>query len=113
MQTAITARHFELTPQLKDFVIQKVAKLEHYSHYIMSAEIVLVRDAGQELVEGKLHLRHDVLAARAEGKDLYQATTELIDRLATQLKRHDERLRDRKKGGSLRHGHLQAEPGTD
>ena len=97
MQTAITARHFELTPQMKEYVTKRVEKLERYSHYIMNAEIILAKDGGLELAEGKLHLKHDVLTARAQAADLYQSITEVVDRLVTQLKRHDERMKDRKK----------------
>jgi putative sigma-54 modulation protein len=98
MQTTITARHFELNEQLRDFINLKLKKLEHYSHYIINAEVILVKDAGLESVEGKLHLKHELLTAKAEEKDPYQAATEVISRLLTQLKKHDERMRDRRKG---------------
>jgi putative sigma-54 modulation protein len=97
MQTAITARHFELAPQMKEYVTKRLEKLERYSHYIMDAEMILAKDAGMELVEGKLHLRHDVLTAKVQANDLYLAVTEVVDRLLTQLKRHDERVKARKR----------------
>jgi putative sigma-54 modulation protein len=102
MQTSITARHFTINDQLKDFINLKLAKLEHYSSYITSAEIIFAKDAGLESVEGKLHLRGELLTARAKEKDLYQATTEVVDHLLTQMKKHDERMRDRKKNNHNR-----------
>ena len=104
MQTSITARHFDLTPQMRDYVTKKIEKLERYSHYIMNAEIILVKDASLEVVEGKLHLRHDVLTARAQEVDLFQSITEVVDKLVSQLKRHDERMKDRKKAEPRRSG---------
>ena len=97
MQTAITARHFELTPQMKEFVTKKIQKLERYSHYILSAEVILAKDRAFEVVEGKVLLKHEALTAKVQAKDIYDAVTEMVDRLAIQLKRHDERMKDRKK----------------
>ena len=97
MQTAITARHFALTGQMKDYVTKRLTKLERYSHHIVNAEIILSKDAGMDLVEGKVHLKHDMLTAKGKNSDLYLAVTKVVDRLETQLKRHDERMKDRKK----------------
>lgn len=97
MTTNITARHFELTEQMREFINKKLSKLERYSSYISRAELTLTRDSGQDSVEGRLHLRRDLLTARGNSQDLMEAVSDVIDRLLTQLKRHDERLRDRKK----------------
>ena len=63
MQTSITARHFELTSQLKDYVDRKTEKLEHYSHYITNLELILAKGSPLEEVEGKVHLKHELLLA--------------------------------------------------
>ena len=97
MQTSITARHFELTDQLKDYVNRKVAKLERYSHYVMNLELILTKGSPLEEVEGKVHLKHELLTARAQSKDLLLGISEVLDKLLTQMKRHDEKMRDRKK----------------
>lgn len=97
MQIGITARHITLTPQMKEYVTKKLEKLRRYSQYIQSVELVLIRDAGLDRAEGKLHLRHDVLTAHAESADIQSSVREVVARLLTQLKRHDERLKERKK----------------
>jgi putative sigma-54 modulation protein len=102
MQTTITARHFTLNDQLRDFINLKLTKLEHYSSYIVNAEIILTKEAGFESIEGKLHLKGELLTSKAIQKDPYQAATEVIDRLLTQMKKHDERMRDRKKNNHTR-----------
>jgi putative sigma-54 modulation protein len=97
MQTSITARHFELTDQLKDYINRKVEKLERYSHYIMNMELILTKGSPLEEVEGKVHLKHELLSARAQSKDLLLGISEVLEKLLTQMKRHDEKMRDRKK----------------
>ena len=98
MQTSITARHFELTDQLKDYINRKAEKLERYSHYIMNMELILTKGSPLEEVEGKVHLKHELLTAKAQSKDLLLGISEVVDRLLTQMKRHDERMQDRKRG---------------
>jgi putative sigma-54 modulation protein len=102
MQTSITARHFTMTDQLKDFISERLTKLERFSHYIISAEVILSKEAGLEEAEGKLHLKHELLTAKAAAKDPFLATSEVIERLLIQIKRHDERMRDRKKNNHER-----------
>jgi len=102
MQTSITARHVALTDQLRDFIGLKLSKLEHYSNYITSVEVVFDKEAGFESVEGKLHLRGDLLTAKAKEKDPYVAATQVVDRLLSQMKKHDERVRERKKNNHNR-----------
>jgi putative sigma-54 modulation protein len=97
MQTTITARHFEITDQLREYVDRKAGKLERYSHYIINLELVLSKGSPLEEVEGKVHLKHELLTARAQSKDLLLGISEVVDRLLTQMKRHDERMQDRKK----------------
>lgn len=98
MQTSITARHFELTDQLKEYVNRKAEKLERYSHYITSLELILAKGSPLEEVEGKIHLKHEMLTAKAQSKDLLLGISEVVDRLLTQMKRHDERMQNRKRG---------------
>lgn len=93
----ITARHFELTPALKQFVEQRLKKFERYSDLILEAEIILSRDSGFEFAEGKLVLKHEVLLAQTRSQDMYQAIRSLSDKLMRQVQRFDERLKSRKR----------------
>ena len=99
MQTSITARHFELTDQLREYVNRKAAKLERYSHYIINLELILAKGSPLEEVEGKVHLKHELLTAKAQSKDLLLGISEVVDRLLTQMKRHDQKMQDRKRDG--------------
>ncbi len=97
MNLTLTGRHLEVTPYLKNHVNLKVKKLERYSHQIARAEIVLAKDSTKDIAEGKIQLRHTVLAATGKGDDLYMAVNDLVDKLLVQLRRHDGKLRTRKR----------------
>jgi len=100
MKLTLTGRHFEITPHLKSHVEEKSKKLERFNHHLLEGEIVLFKDHFSDVAEGKIHLRHVVIAAKGSGPDMYAAVSELIDKLVVQLKRHDGRLRDQKRTSS-------------
>ena len=97
MKFTLTGRHFEITPYLKSRINEKVKKFEHVSDNIIEVEIVLFKDSVNHVAEGKLHLGHTMLAAKGLGKDMYIAVNDLVAKLLLQIKRHEGKLRDRKR----------------
>jgi putative sigma-54 modulation protein len=74
----------------------KVKKLERYFEHISEVGVVLAKDSVKDVAEGKVHLKHTVLAAKGQGDDMYMAVNDLVDKLLVQLKRHEGKLRTRK-----------------
>lgn len=97
MNLTLTARHFEITPNLKKHIDTKIARLEHYADRITRGEVVLFRDSINDIAEGKIHVGHTMLTARGQGKDMYLAVNDLVDKLVVQLNRYEGKLRDRKR----------------
>jgi ribosomal subunit interface protein len=97
MNLTLTGRHIEITPYLKNHVALKTKKLERYKTSVTQAEIVLAKDSTKDIAEGKVHLGHSVLTATGKGDDMYMAVNDLVDKLLVQLRRHDGKLRARKR----------------
>lgn len=97
MKYTLTGRHFEITPYLKSRIDEKVKKLQHVNDGIIETEIVLFRDSINHIAEGKVRLGHTLVAAKGLGKDMYIAVNDLIDKLLLQMKRHEGKVRDRKR----------------
>lgn len=97
MKINLTGRHFEITPHLKAHVGDKVSKLDRFNDHIIEGSIILFRDSIKDVAEGKILLRHATLTAKGEGADMYNAVNDLVDKLLAQLRRHDGRLRARKR----------------
>ncbi len=106
MNLTLTGRHLEITPYLKAHVDEKVKKLDHFNSHIIKAEIVLVKEGVKDIAEGKIHLSHTVLTAKGQGKDMYIAVNDVIDKLVAQLHRQQGKFQDRKR-------HNPAAPPTD
>jgi ribosomal subunit interface protein len=97
MNLTLTGRHFDITPYLKAHVDEKMKKLDHFNSHIIGGEIVLFKEGIKDVAEGKIHLSHSVLTAKGEGKDMYIAVNDVIDKLVAQLHRHQGRFQDRKR----------------
>ena len=97
MNLTLTGRHFEITPYLKAHVDEKIKKLDHFNSHIIKAEIVLLKEGAKDVAEGKVHLSHTVLAAKGQGKDMYIAVNDVIDKLVAQLHRQQGKFQDRKR----------------
>jgi ribosome-associated inhibitor A len=97
MNLKLTGRHFEITPYLRAHVAEKVKKLDHFNSHIIEGEIVLFKEGAKDVAEGKIHLSHVVLTAKGEGKDMYIAVNDAIDKLVAQLHRQQGKFQDRKR----------------
>lgn len=97
MKLILTGRHFEISPHLRKHVEERVTRLEKYNDHILDGEIVLFQEHVDQVAEGKIHVSHSVLTAKAESTDMYTSVTELVDKLLVQLTRHDGKLKDRKR----------------
>ncbi len=97
MNLTLTGRHFEITPYLKAHVDEKMKKLDHFNNHINGGEIVLLKEGVKDVAEGKIHLSHCVLTAKGEGKDMYIAVNDVIDKLVAQLHRQQGKFQDRKR----------------
>ncbi len=97
MKLKITGRHTGISAHLRTHVAEKVSKLDRFNDHIIEGEIVLSHDSIDHVAEGKVHLAHATLTAKGKGGDMYSAVNELVDKLLVQLKRHEGRLRTRKR----------------
>ncbi|TKI06898.1 ribosome hibernation promoting factor [Martelella alba] len=93
MQLNIAGQHVEITEALRDFVTGKFSKLEQYFDRINQVYIVLKVEKVQKIAEATLHLNGGELHATSEAEDMYAAIDLLIDKLARQLNKHKDKLK--------------------
>lgn len=93
MQLNITGHHIDITEPLRDFVNGKFAKLEQYFDRINQVNVVLRVEKVQQIAEATLHVNGGELHATSEATDMYAAIDLLIDKLARQLNKHKDKLK--------------------
>ena len=97
MQISVTGRHVEVTDEVKDYACEKVARLPRFFDRVQSIDVVLDSDSGNSSVEIIVRVdRTDPFIAHESGPDTFALIDTLTDKLGRQLRRHKERLRNRK-----------------
>lgn len=93
MQLNITGHHIEITPALREFVNTKFAKLEQYFDRINQINVVLKVEKVEQIADATLFVNGGELHATSKSEDMYAAIDLLIDKLARQLNKHKDKLK--------------------
>ncbi|KPJ53973.1 hypothetical protein AMJ39_02410 [candidate division TA06 bacterium DG_24] len=101
MKINITARHFDLTSALKEYIEETLTKLERFSNHLIEAHVILEKEGYRHIAEMVLHVNRSTLMAKEESDDMYMAADRAAEKLEKQIKRYEERLKDeRHRAGS-------------
>ncbi len=92
MQINLTGHHIELTDSLRDYVNEKMARLERHFDKVSNTHVILTVDKLRHKAEATVHMSgHDVFAECTEG-DMYAAIDGLVTKLDRQVKKHKEKI---------------------
>jgi putative sigma-54 modulation protein len=97
MQITITARHFELTNAIRDYVESACEKLDKYFDQIINLHVILTLDNTRNICEISLHASKFSLQSESEENDMYLAIDTTVDRMENQLKKLKDKVTDHKK----------------
>ncbi len=93
MQLNITGHHVEVTNPLRDYVANKLDKLNRHFDNITNTHVTLSVDKLQQKAEANIHVGGANLFANSVDKDMYAAIDILSDKLDRQLLKHKEKMR--------------------
>jgi putative sigma-54 modulation protein len=96
MQIRTTARHFDLTDDLKSFAEKQIGKLERYFNHIIDSHLILEMEKSRMSAELKLKVYGTVLTSKHRSFDMYDSVEKVIDKMEGQLKRYKGKLIDKK-----------------
>lgn len=88
MDTTVSARHCEITPDLTERARGVMERVRHYSQHALEAHVVFDDEAGAQRVEVRLHVRGgQILVATATEADHRTA----LDRAEEKIRRQVEK----------------------
>ena len=93
MQMTISGHHLDITDPIRDYVTNKLSKLERHYEQITSTSVILTVDKLAQKAEATVNVSGGELFANAEDEDLYAAIDALTDKLDRQLIKHKEKHR--------------------
>jgi putative sigma-54 modulation protein len=102
MQIQISGQHIQITPALRERVEQQIGRFERLFDNITGLDVVLSVDKNEHKAGGTLHcsgtrLHADGIARLdddSKNDTLYTAIDAMIAKLADQLRKHKEKLKD-------------------
>lgn len=94
MDVIISARHFEVTDDLRATIEEKMAVIAGEYHKLTKAIAVMDVEKGRQFVEIQLHGKHLEMVAKSETHDMYESIDEAVEKLERQLRRHLDRIQD-------------------
>lgn len=102
MQINISGHHLDITPALREYVTNKLSKLERHFDSITNTQVTLSVEKLRQKAEAKVHVSGADLFAQSEHEDMYAAIDALTDKLDRQIIKHKEKLVNRNQGSGSR-----------
>ena len=90
MQITVSGHHVDVTPALRDYVNNKLTKLQHFDN-ITNTDVTLTVEKLVQKAEATVHVAGADLFATCESEDMYAAIDSLTDKLDRQLIKHKEK----------------------
>ena len=94
MQLSITGHHINITSSLRDYVDNKLERLERHFENVSDIHCVLSVEKLRHKAEATVQVSGATLFADEVQEDMYAAIDGLIDKLDRQVKKHKEKLQD-------------------
>jgi len=96
MQIRTTARHFDLTEDVKSFCEKEIKGLQKYFNHIIDCHLILDQEKNRITAELKTKVYGTVLSSKYRSYDLYDSIEKVMGKMETQLKRYKAKLQDKK-----------------
>jgi putative sigma-54 modulation protein len=96
MEIRTTARHFELTDNLKKFAEEEIKRLEKYYDHIIDCHLTMSVEKSRQIAELTVKVYGTVLSSKAKAFDMYVAVEQVISKMESQIKKYKAKLREKK-----------------
>ncbi|MGK7345720.1 MAG: ribosome hibernation-promoting factor, HPF/YfiA family [Candidatus Nitrospinota bacterium M3_3B_026] len=98
MQITITGDNIDVTPALRDYTEEKVAKVRKYLNTTISAHVILKVEKLDQIAEVTIHANGTDLHGTEKKDDMYAAVDAVMDKIDRQAKKFKGKMQAKKKG---------------
>lgn len=96
MLKKISARHFDLTEEMKARAEDELDSLTRYFDPIISAELVLETERHVRKAELTVKVSQGVISATGDTDDIYNSIAQAVEKVKTQLKKHKGKMKEKR-----------------
>jgi putative sigma-54 modulation protein len=102
MKVSVTARHFDLTDDLKEHAEGRLSRFSRFTENLLRANVVLEVQRHRHIAEVSVHARNGDFAGKAESDDMRISIDGACEKIERQILKNEKRLKSHKgepKGG--------------
>lgn len=92
MQLNLTGHHLDITDSMRDYVNEKIQKLERHFDKVTNTHVILTTESQNFKAEATVNMSGNNIYAECIEEDMYAAIDGLIDKLDRQVKKHKEKI---------------------
>ena len=104
MDISITARHLEISDDLRDYIEEKVAKFERYVDRIIDVKVVLQKEKDRVSADITMQVHDYKMHGQETTHDVYGSIDQVLDKMERQLRKYKEKMQDRRGKHTIRKG---------
>jgi putative sigma-54 modulation protein len=87
MDIITTARHFEMTPEVRDHTERRLEKLRRYLGGVQEVHVTLATEKYRKIAEISLHAQGTEVVSRGVSDEMLTSIDRVVDRIERQLRR--------------------------
>lgn len=92
MQINLTGHHVEITDSLRNYVEEKMERVERHFDKVTNTHVILSVENVRHKAEATVHMSGNNVFAESTEDDMYKAIDSLVDKLDRQVKKHKEKI---------------------
>ena len=97
MNVAITARGYKAPERLKEYIIQKLNRINRFSDIIMDSEAILSYEKQDQIIDLSVKLKYKVIRIKEKSDDIFKSVDLAIDNLELQIAKAKGKMKDHSK----------------
>ena len=103
MNVMVTGQHIEITPAIREYVLEKMVRIKRHFDDLIEINIVLRVEKMRQHVEANVHVNGKDIFVEATNADMYAAIDEMSHTLDRQIIRHKEKKHESRSAETIRH----------
>lgn len=96
MKKKVTARHFDMTPEIKERAEEQIESLTKYFDNIISAEFILDAEKHRRIAELNVKISNHSIMGNGETDDIIAAMDIAADKVVGQLKKYKGKMKNKR-----------------
>ena len=93
MNLQLTGHHVEITPAIRDYVTEKLARINRHFDHVIDVNVIMTVEKLDQKIEANVHLSGKDIHVTCHEEDMYAAIDGLMDKLDRQILKHKEKFR--------------------